>query len=318
MDGETQPQPYRCRFCSNLTSLPCRHCLQQVTAEAARTYKQITADQELQSLIPRLDKDPRQDLALVIATSLLKLSRLKASPSSASGAPLRDARPELLLQAILLLDTQLANTPADNGLRLLLVELCLLIGTTSYARQMWFPMDVKRTIQDALSPLFFDRISTLSPALFQGSRPLMEPLRSYYANSLRNDSPLKIWDAFSAGSYTSILDLSKHNSQLRTSCTLMMTLVEEARATRSLGGKIDVEIDNHPLASKYALGEILVHIPTRGTGHIADDTLLLNKTDYGSFPNLEGPLGPQIQEFVRLGPELSVSPSPALQVLFRT
>ncbi|KAK4445090.1 N-acetyltransferase B complex non catalytic subunit-domain-containing protein [Podospora aff. communis PSN243] len=288
VDGESQPQPYRCRFCSHLTSLPCGHCLQEVTAEAAKTYKQISADQDLQGLIPRLDKDPRQDLALVIATSLLKLSGLKASPSSASGAPLRGVHPELLLQAILLLDTQLANTPADNGLRLLLVELCLLIGTTSYARQMWIPMDVKRTIQDALSPLFFDRISTLSPALFQGSRPLMEPLRSYYANSLRNDSPLKIWDAFSAGSYTSILDLSKYNSQLRTSCTLMMTLVEEARATRSFGGRIDFEIDNHPLAR-----------------HITDDTLLLNKTDYGSFPNLEGPQGPQIQEFVRLGPELS-------------
>ncbi|KAK0610996.1 N-acetyltransferase B complex non catalytic subunit-domain-containing protein [Immersiella caudata] len=288
VDGETQSQPYRCRFCSNLTSLPCRHCLQEIITEAAETYKQITADQELQDLIPRLDKDPRQDLALVVGTSLLKLSGLKASSSSASGAPLRDVQPELLLQAILLLDTQLGKTPADNGLRLLLAQLCLLIGTTSYAQQVWIPMDVKRTIQDALSPLFFDRISTLSPALFHGSRPLMQPLRSYYGNSLGNAPPLKIWDAFSSGSYTSILDLSKYDSRLRTSCTLVMTLVEEARATRSFGSKVDIEIADHPLARD-----------------IEDDTLLINKTDYGSFPNLEGPLGPQIQEFVRLGPELS-------------
>ncbi|KAK0648927.1 N-acetyltransferase B complex non catalytic subunit-domain-containing protein [Cercophora newfieldiana] len=288
VDGQPQSEAYRCRFCSNLASLPCRHCVKQVITEAASAYKQISADKELIGLIPGLDKDPRQDLALVIATSLLKLSGLRASHSSISGPPLRDVDPELLLQAIFILDTQVRSTPADNGLRLLLVELCLLVGASSYAQQLWIPMDVKRTIQDALSPLFFDRISSLSPGLFQGSRPLTEPLRSYYANSLRNDSPLKIWDAFSAGSYTSILDLSQYDNRLRTSCTLLMTLVEEARATRSFGGKIDIEIADHPLVA-----------------HITDDTQLINKTDYGSFPNIEYPHGPQIQDFVRLGPELS-------------
>lgn len=248
VSGQSQPEPYRCRFCSNLASLPCKNCLKQVITEAASTYKKISADQELIDLVPRLDKDPRQDLALVIGTSLLKLAGLQASHSSTSGPPLRDIHPELFLQAIFILDTQLRKTPADNGLRLLLVQLCLLIGAASYAQQLWIPMDVKRTIQDALSPLFFDRISSLSPALFQGSHPLMDPLRSYYGNSLREESPLKIWDAFSAGSYTSILDLSRYDNRLRTSCTLVMTLVEEARATRSFGGKIDIEMADHPLA----------------------------------------------------------------------
>lgn len=39
--------------------------------------------------------------------------------------------------------------------------------------------------------------------------------------------------------------------------------------------------------------------------NIDDTTILLNKTDYGSFVNLESPQGPPIQEFLRIGPELS-------------
>jgi hypothetical protein len=133
------------------------------------------------------------------------------------------------------------------------VQLYLLLGCASYAYQLWLPLDVKRTIQDALSPLFFDRIVTLSPGLFQGSRPLMEPLRSFYNYSLQDRSPVRIWDAFSAGSYTSILDMAEFDGNLRRSCTLMMTLVEERRAIRCYGGKIDCEIEAHPLAGRSGL-----------------------------------------------------------------
>jgi hypothetical protein len=79
----------------------------------------------------------------------------------------------------------------------------------------------------------------------------MDPLRTYYTSSLRNESPLKIWDAFNEGSYTSILDLTAYDDRLRKSCTLVMTLVEEARATRAFGGKIDIEMAYHPLACKF-------------------------------------------------------------------
>ena len=306
MDGEKQAHPYQCRFCSELIASPCEHCLKEIITNAANTYKQINMDQEIKDSIPNLDKDPRQDLALVIGTSLLKLAGFQKTDSEATGSPLLNVHPGLFLYAILILDIQLKETPSDNGLRLLLVQLYLLLGTASHAHQFWVPMDVKRTIQDALSPLFFDRISSLSPALFQGSRPLMDALRSYYGNSLRDDCPLRIWDAFSAGSYTSILDMAEYDTGLRRSCTLMMTLVEEARATRSFGGKIDIEIADHPLACGYYSLSASWQFLTEPTATIRDDTFLLDKTDYGSFPNLESPHGPPIQNFVRLGPQLSV------------
>jgi hypothetical protein len=247
-DGEIEHKPFECRLCNNPTSLPCQSCLRKLTAEASNVYKQLTGDQEILDSLPRLDRDPRLDLALVMGNSLLKLSRLRPRTSDQGQSLWHLAEPGPFLQAVLLLDTQLRETPGDTQLRILLVQLYLLLGCASYAYQLWTPLDVKRTIQDSLSPLFFDRISTLSPGLFRGTRPLMEPLRSFYNHSLVDRSPVRIWDAFSAGSYTSALDMVEFDGNLRRSCTLVMTLVEERRAIRCYGGKVDCEIEEHPLA----------------------------------------------------------------------
>ena len=251
MDGEAQDKPFECRLCSNAASLPCECCLKQLVTDASKTYQEIAGDEDLVAAIPRLDKDPRLDLALVMGASLLKLSGLRPRTSETSQSLFQGVDPSQFLQAVLILDTQLKETPGDTELRLLLVQLYLLLGCASYAYQLWTPLDVKRTIQDSLSPLFFDRISTMSPGLFQGARALMGPLRTFYEYTLRDKSPLKIWDAFSAGSYTSILDMTEFDGNLRRSCTMMMTLVEERRATRCYGGKIDVEIEHHILTGEF-------------------------------------------------------------------
>lgn len=137
------------------------------------------------------------------------------------------------------------------------MQVYLLLGCGSLAHATWVPMDVKRTIQDALSPLFFDRLSALSPGLFQhsgpGRQPLTEPLTSYYSGCLREKSPVKIWDAFTSGSYTSILSMAAYSDRLRRSCTLVMSVVEERRATRALGGKIEGGIEQSPLLGKFGL-----------------------------------------------------------------
>ncbi|KAK0716647.1 N-acetyltransferase B complex non catalytic subunit-domain-containing protein [Apiosordaria backusii] len=297
VEGTDQGKPFQCRVCTKFAKSPCEDCLKKLIVDAAEAYSQIATDKELLATIPKLDRDPRLDLALVMGNSLLKLSGLRPGLSNFAQSLWQDVQPDVLLQAVLLLDTQLKVTPNDNGLRLLLVQLYLLFGCASYAYQLWVPLEVKRTIQDALSPLFFDRISSISPGLFQGTKPLMEPLRAYYSQSLRDPSPVRIWDAFSSGSYTSILDMAEYDKKLRTSCTLVMTLVEERRATRYFGGKLDVDIDDHILAAD-----------------IVEDTTLVHKTDYGSFPNLESSNGPPIQEFIRLGP----GPSQYLDLLTYT
>jgi hypothetical protein len=308
-DGETPSKPFQCRLCNNPASLPCECCLKKLVVDASNTYKEITGDKELLDAIPRLDKDPRLDLALVMGTSLLKLSGLRPRKADAGHALWQAVDPSQFLQAVLLLDTQLRETPGDTELRLLLVQLYLLLGCASYAYQLWTPLDVKRTIQDSLSPLFFDRISTLSPGLFQGSRPVMEPLRSFYRHTLCDKSPVRIWDAFSAGSYTSILDMSEYDGKLRRSCTLMMTLVEERRAIRCYGGKLDCEIEEHSLTGEFCITstvDLFGGQTADKSENIDDTTTLVDKTDYGPFPNLESLHGPPIHEYLRLGPGLSV------------
>jgi N-acetyltransferase B complex (NatB) non catalytic subunit. len=249
----------QCLMCSNQASLPCEHCLRKIVVEASAAYNEINSDKEILEHIPTLDKDPRLDLAFAIAMSLLKLSGLRPRTFDPTSSSLwQDVNPGLFLQAVLLLDSQLKFTPNNVELRLLLVQLYLLLGCASYAYQLWNPLGVKRTIQDALSPLFFDRISSLSPGLFQGSVPPTEKLRSFYNQSLRDNSPVRIWDAFLAGSYTSILDMSEYDSRLRRSCTLMMTVVEERRARRCYGARQECEIEAHPLLGKFPVRSIVL------------------------------------------------------------
>lgn len=317
MDGDSKALPYRCRVCGNPASMPCKECLKRITFEAATTCQKINSDARYTKAIPSLDKDPRIDLSMLAGLSLLKLGGSTGRASNPSQPPLQDITIARLLQAVLVLDTQLGESPDDVGLRLLLVQLYLLLGCTSYAYRLWAPLDVKRTIQDALSPLFFDRISSLSPGLFQGSRPLMEPLRSYYTSTLRDPCPHRIWDAFSSGSYTSIIDMTEFDSRLRRSCTLVMTVVEERHATRALGGRLDTDIDDDPLVGmcyfpRIACPRIWL---TQPEGNISDTTEVVNAVDYGSFTSLESRHSPPVQDLVRLGPALSVSPVVILQAI---
>jgi N-terminal acetyltransferase B complex non-catalytic subunit len=238
-----------CKICDSPTSRLCIKCLRKIILDASAAYKDISGDKEVLDAIPSLDKDPRVDLALAMGFSLLKLSGLQPRGGNSNIALWDNIEPAPFLQAVMLLDAQLRTTPGNTELRVLLVKLYLLLGCASYAYKLWQPLDVKRTIQDALSPLFFDRISMLSPGLFHGARPPMEPLRTYFNYTLADGCPVRIWEAFAAGSYPSILDMVDYDDKLRRSCTMMMTLVEERRAMRCFGGKIDFVIGQHPLAS---------------------------------------------------------------------
>ncbi|KAK4192377.1 N-acetyltransferase B complex non catalytic subunit-domain-containing protein [Podospora australis] len=309
IDGKAQDKPFQCLFCSNPASLPCETCLKKIVVDASSTYAQLN-DKKLLDLVPTIislvDRDPRLDLALVMGTALLKLAGLRPQIPNFAQSLWQDVKADTILQAVLILDTQLKITN-HNGLRLLLVQLYLLFGCASYAHELWRPMDVKRTIQDSLSPLFFDRISSISPGLFLGTRPLLEPLGSYFHNSLRADCPMKIWDAFSFSSYTSILDMAEFDNKLRTSCTVIMALVEERRARRCFGGELAFAVDDYPITGTFSLPQLICNLLTLliFTADIMETTTLITKTDYGSFPNLESAHGPAIQEYLRIGPGLS-------------
>lgn len=251
--GEAVEEQLKCKFCGSSTVGSCKACLKNVVSAALSKYKE--AEKNANSA-KDLDKDPRIDLALVASSALVKLSGLHRSRSSKL-PPLSNVDVPKLMQAIVILGAQVSKTPNEVPLRLLLVQFYLLLGCASLAYQTWLPMDVKRTIQDALSPLFFDRIASISPGLFTQVKQLMDPLTSYYSGLLREPAPVKVWDAFAAGSYSSILDMANYWDRLRWSCTVAMTEVEERRATRALGGRLDVGIEQSAFICKFFVANFL-------------------------------------------------------------
>ena len=57
---------------------------------------------------------------------------------------------------------------------------------------------------------------------------------------------------------------------------------------------------------------MFVSILLTTTENFDDNTTFVSKTDYGPFPNLESLHGPPIQEYLRLGPGLSVRHLPPI------
>lgn len=282
-DGGPSLFELACKVCRNAApaSYGCTYCLQELATGSLQLHRTLSDDADFVAAVPKMDKDPRIDLALVATSSLLRLA----------GDDGADARP--LLQAALVLDAQQRRTPDDIPLRLLLVRVFLRLGCGSHAQQLWQPLGVKRSILDALGPLFYDRLSTVAPGLFAGSstpkKPLlMEPLKQYFGTVLRHPSAVRIWDAFAAGSYSSILDMAAYHGRLQRSCTRIMTVVEERRAVRALGGRVD---------------EALLEDITSDLAR--DNTPLHNATDYGALPNLESSFGAHLVEQVAIGPGFS-------------
>ncbi|TLD14721.1 hypothetical protein PspLS_10973 [Pyricularia sp. CBS 133598] len=273
--------PTRCKYCSGmLASKECQDCIRQV-AKVAMELHTVTSQKQPDE-VSDMDRDPTIDLALVAAMCLLKLSGLASSSLDLPVQHQVDFR--LFLQTVAILDTQLQKTPDQPPLRLLLSRLYIVLGCASYSHQLWLPLGVKRTIHDSLSPLFFDRISTISPGLFVGARPPMEPLRTFYSYTLRDPSPVKIWDAFDSGSYSSVLEITDYCERLRHSCTLIMTVVEERRVARALGGRLDNLEDISFL------------------GGVQDHTPLFTTLDVGSIMNLESSHTPAPLDQLGVGP----------------
>lgn len=302
--GEGEDPQLKCRFCSTITPRSCNKCLESVASAALSAYKDFEKTPEA---LKGLDKDPRSDLALVATSALLKLSGLGETPPSTKLSPLSNVNVPSLLQAAVILATQVERTSTDVPLRLLLVQVYLLLGCATLAHQAWQPMDVKRTIQDALSPLFFDRLSTISPGLFHdGKRSLTDSLSSYYIPLLREPAPVKIWDALATGNYTSILSMAEYSDRLHRSCTVAMAVIEERKALRACGKPV-VGLDQVQL-----LGELSPHsqYPVISSlsviAHINENTTFVNAIDHGSFPSLESTDTAPLYELVKLGPELSV------------
>ncbi|KAM5347591.1 hypothetical protein ACJ41O_007415 [Fusarium nematophilum] len=255
-------------------------CFATVTKAVLEFYQSLT---ELESAHPPIEGEIKPELAIIIA---LCQTQFAFPPSTdISNTPLTRAP---LLRALLLLEHQLSLTPKHGIISLLLSQLHLLFGSAPRAREIWDTLGVKRTIMDSLGPIFYDRISTVAPALVSPADDsgweLMELLHSHYSVSLKLRMPRRLIDAFEAGSYSSVIDIPEYMENLRWSCTRAMSLVEEARTERLLG---------------HNFAEVLTD--PRFT-EVTDATQLIETIDYGSFPSWDCSSRPPIYTRLRIGP----------------
>ncbi|KAF5020067.1 hypothetical protein F66182_7909 [Fusarium sp. NRRL 66182] len=255
-----------------------------VIAEAA-----LKAHQSLDALIsesPSVEAEIRPELAVIIALCNIQA----AFPPSAdiSNSPISIAP---LLRALLFLEHQISLTPKHGVISLLLVQLHLLVGSSPRALEIWNTLGVKRTIMDSLAPIFYDRLSTISPALISplddDGWELLELLNAHFTTSLKLRMPRRLIDAFESGSYSSVIDIPKYMENLRWSCTRVMSLVEEFRTERLMGEhSAEVLMDSRFI-------------------EVTDEKKLVETIDYGSFPSWGCGSQPPVYTRLRIGPALT-------------
>lgn len=182
------------------------------------------------------------ELALLLVYCLLDMGDWQG------GAPQSAEAHRSLAQAVAILDHQLTITPEHSQVSLVLVQVHLLLGSAHEAYLIWEPLSVKRTILDSLGPMFYDRLSTISPSILSPSdrlgRQLVYSIKSHYENALKLRMPRRLIDAFEASSYGSVLKIPEYIDNLRSGTTRVMSLIEEARAGRLLAdNSCDVSSD---------------------------------------------------------------------------
>ncbi|KAM4054304.1 n-acetyltransferase B complex (NatB) non catalytic subunit [Hirsutella rhossiliensis] len=273
----------KCAICdASFDVAMCPPCLSGIGRSAlslyAQTSKELADD-------PVADNEILPEISLAVAFCNLKLAFNADRPGF---IPSASSSTQHLLRALFILESQLRLTPKHGPISLMLVQLHLALGSAHKARQVWNDLAVKRTIVDSLAPMFYDRLSTIAPAVLSPSDSwgwrLTETLESHYATSLKLCMPRRLVDAFEAGSYRSIMDIPKYIENLRASCTRMMSLVEESRAERLLGMSPRRPRNDARFAE------------------VPDELFLSEVIDYGSFPSWDCSSCPPVHACLRIGP----------------
>ncbi|PKK41477.1 hypothetical protein CI102_14249 [Trichoderma harzianum] len=278
-----QDQQLQCTVCeATVKTALCNTCLSRLSEASVACYDSITKSDGENA---KIKTEVLPELAILIAFCSLSLA---FDGPAQTGQPLESKAARHLIRAALLLDDQLAQNPGHSQLSLLLTQLHIRLGSAYRAADVWDVIGVKRTIIDSLGPVFYDRLSTIAPALLSsydswGSH-LMDLLQSHYQISLKLRMPRRLVDAFESGSYSSVMGIPKYIDRLRMSCTRAMSLAEARRIERLLG-QTSHELDSDPRFNE-----------------VDDESNLIQTIDYGSFPSWNSSTIQSMHLNLRLGP----------------
>ncbi|KAI1761887.1 N-acetyltransferase B complex non catalytic subunit-domain-containing protein [Hypoxylon sp. FL1150] len=239
----------------------CVACLKSIASNALNCYKSGMDDDELRrNIMPKEILDPLSELTVVGALSLLKLSGLgQGMPMRKSNSPLYGVDVQLFLLAVVWLDSSITASPTLNNTHpMLLVKLYLLMGCVFRAETLWEELKVKNAMLDSLGLLYVDRLSTIAPGLFMGpGQKPTDPVAAHLIKAFKNTNPKWIAGSLREGNYYSILEMLDRTQKQSTSCTLVMTVLEDRRGSRMKTGKVETPIEDNPFVRNLSVDFVL-------------------------------------------------------------
>lgn len=266
----------------------CIPCLQHLAQLCAVNYNWSLQRSDLRERIQSEDVDPIANVAIVGATSLLKIAGLDCSHRDIGFSDHTSLDLRLILQATLWLqDYHRQSASKSSEMTLFLTKLYLLVGCVPQARSLWDTLGVKNVTLESIGPLFSDRLSSIAPGMWRadGATPMSQYHR-YFKDAVNRHIPTQITTALECGNYASVLGLMEARDKLRNSCTMVMANVEDRRGLRAIGSRYlaDVHFD-----------QVLIQMQ--------EAPLNLN-LDCAALPNLEEAPA-HLAEAISIGPLLS-------------
>ena len=229
----------RCTRCSlKLSDEYCGLCLTELTWAATKSYRlAINDDGRITSTLLVTDIHPADDLSLLAATCLAKLSLKKNSVPSSE--PIENPAVYHLLQAAVLLEYAFSHSKANSQISLMLTRIYYCLGCGSLALRAYQRLGVKQIQNATLSHYMFDGIATFHPHPFtpedsSPTRSVIDELRNQqriYKNAPKQISN-KIWSSFEHNNYNTIFELDEVKDALAYNVSAVMSAIESRRISR--------------------------------------------------------------------------------------
>jgi len=230
----------------------CKFCLEDAAKEAIQSYSiAMDDDGRISNALLKTDQHPADDLSILAAMCLIKLSLLKTENSS---EPLSRTTTTYVLQAAVLLENAWSHSKHNFQITQMLIRVYNHLGCGSLAMRAYHRMPVKQIQQDTISYTIFDRLSSSHPhaasqsiAASSKQRTPVEQLQhqqKFYRSS-RGNITKNLWLSFKHGSYNTVFELAEVSEKLSHSMAAAMSVIESRKISRlTVPGTPLTEISN--------------------------------------------------------------------------
>ncbi|KAE9381361.1 hypothetical protein N431DRAFT_424923 [Stipitochalara longipes BDJ] len=290
---------FNCTLCSQPCGLMCKPCLEVIAKEAIQSYRvAMDDDGRISKTLLKTDQHPADDLSILAAMCLIKLSLMSAVQET---EPLTRASTTYALQASALLESAWLHSKHNFQMSLMLIRLYKYLGCGSLAMRAYHRLSLKQIQLDTLTYTVFDRFSSLdvhassrSTAISSKERTPLSHLQeqSNLYKSSQEKITKNIWLSFKHGSYNSIFEMREVSEMLSGSIAAAMSVIESRKISRLTEPGTSLTDVSHG----FDLLPPNMEFP---------DSEFSDNLDYGSYPNFETSSGPKFEQLSRYTPSLS-------------